>query len=660
MRKRTYELNDPAGAVTVGFLFPAEEPSEETESGYGAESVKVTAAQIVALGGGITGTGSASRVPYIVTSPGGNIATLGQTSLSYGPNAQGTGNAVLASNIQNTTFAQDRYILTLGVDDGNTHISYVTVSMTNGNLFSSTDANLFAQKPISYQSGLAGTVANRVVVMNSNHEFVTASATISDVNQLVGVTDLVQTQLDSKESLSNKDANFGYAGLDGDGKINPLQLPALAVTNTFVVASQVAMLALSVEPGDVAIRTDENKTYILQGTDPTNLADWQEMLAPLAGVSSVFGRTGAVTAQSGDYTTSQVTEGSNLYYTDARARAAITGTTNRVTVIAGVVDISSSYVGQTSITTLGTIGTGTWHGTAVELTYGGTGANLSATGGTSQVLKQNTVGGTITVAQLAASDLSNGTTGSGSVVLASGPAITGHPTIEGVTSTGATGTGKFVFDTAPTIVTSVTVPQIIGGTAVGSTVTIKATSNGSNTASASLFNFISSGTTPVLTFGDFGGAGDNFFFSAQITPSSSNYWLRATASVSYFNASSDLRMQIGGSNIIICSSTTATMSQGITISDAKNIVLNTTTGTKIGTATGQKLAFWNATPIVQPSSANQAALTDSTTGTPSFTLVDVGAAFSQANINNNFSSLYRVMNEMRNVLVNTGLMKGSA
>jgi hypothetical protein len=37
----------------------------------------------------------------------------------------------------------------------------------------------------------------------------------------------------------------------------------------------------------------------------------------------------------------------------------------------------------------------------------------------------------------------------------SAPTITGHPTIEGVTSTGATGTGKFVFDGSPTLVTPV-------------------------------------------------------------------------------------------------------------------------------------------------------------------------------------------------------------
>jgi hypothetical protein len=41
----------------------------------------------------------------------------------------------------------------------------------------------------------------------------------------------------------------------------------------------------------------------------------------VTGVSSVFGRTGAVVAASGDYTTTQVTEGTNLYYTDVRVSA---------------------------------------------------------------------------------------------------------------------------------------------------------------------------------------------------------------------------------------------------------------------------------------------------------------------------------------------------
>ena len=40
-------------------------------------------------------------------------------------------------------------------------------------------------------------------------------------------------------------------------------------------------------------------------------------------VTSVFGRTGSVVATSGDYTTAQVTESGNLYFTDSRARLAL-------------------------------------------------------------------------------------------------------------------------------------------------------------------------------------------------------------------------------------------------------------------------------------------------------------------------------------------------
>jgi len=36
-----------------------------------------------------------------------------------------------------------------------------------------------------------------------------------------------------------------------------------------------------------------------------------------------------------------------------------------------------------------------------------------------------------------------------------------------------------------------------------------------------------------------------------------------------------------------------------TLSDGVDLILNTTTGTKIGTAAGQKLGFWGATPVAQ-------------------------------------------------------------
>lgn len=97
----------------------------------------------------------------------------------------------------------------------------------------------------------------------------------------------------------------------------------------------------------------------------------------------------------------------------------------------------------------------------------------------------------------------------------------------------------------------------------------------------------------------------------------------------------------------------------LTMGDAKNVILNTTTGTKIGTAATQKLGFWNATPIVQPSGASQAALTHSV-GTADGTVDDVGAAFNQTTLNNNFKEITTLLGALRTALVDAGIIKGAA
>lgn len=134
----------------------------------------------------------------------------------------------------------------------------------------------------------------------------------SDLNKPISTA--TQTALNTKENTANKNTANGYAGLGSDGKLISSQLPSITISDTFVVGSQSAMLAVTAETGDVAVRTDLNKSFILKGTNPAVLADWQELLSPTSTVTSVFGRTGAVTAQSGDYTTAQVTETTNKKY----------------------------------------------------------------------------------------------------------------------------------------------------------------------------------------------------------------------------------------------------------------------------------------------------------------------------------------------------------
>ena len=87
----------------------------------------------------------------------------------------------------------------------------------------------------------------------------------------------------------------------------------------------------------------------------------------------------------------------------------IGGTADRITVNNDSIDISGTYVGQNTITTLGTISTGTWQGTTIATIYGGTG-NTSYSigdilvGAASNALNKLSIGTTGQVLQ------SNGTT----------------------------------------------------------------------------------------------------------------------------------------------------------------------------------------------------------------------------------------------------------
>ena len=56
----------------------------------------------------------------------------------------------------------------------------------------------------------------------------------------------------------------------------------------------------------------------------------------------------------------------------------VVGTADRITVNADSIDIASTYAGQTSIDTVGTLTTGTWEADTIAVEYGGTGATTAA------------------------------------------------------------------------------------------------------------------------------------------------------------------------------------------------------------------------------------------------------------------------------------------
>ena len=101
------------------------------------------------------------------------------------------------------------------------------------------------------------------------------------------------------------------ATLGDDGKLLPEQVPAIAISNTFVVDSQEEMLALKVEVGDIAIRTDLTKSFILKSEPASVLANWQELLTP-GQVISVNGKTGVVELNKADIGLGNVDNTSDL------------------------------------------------------------------------------------------------------------------------------------------------------------------------------------------------------------------------------------------------------------------------------------------------------------------------------------------------------------
>lgn len=83
------------------------------------------------------------------------------------------------------------------------------------------------------------------------------------------------------------------------GTVPTSALPPLAINETFVPADQAAMLALTAQRGDMAIRQDNGRTYVLSTDSPGTLADWKEIMAAGA-VQSVAGKTGIVSLVKGD------------------------------------------------------------------------------------------------------------------------------------------------------------------------------------------------------------------------------------------------------------------------------------------------------------------------------------------------------------------------
>jgi hypothetical protein len=270
-----------------------------------------------------------------------------------------------------------------------------------------------------------------------------ATGTIALTDDLTGLATetYVDTAVADYVPLTQKGAASGVATLDGSSKIPTSQLPGLALTDVYTVASQAAQLALAAEEGDIAIRTDQNKTYAQNGGASGTMADWSELLSPTGSVSSVNGQTGAVTL-----TTADVADTANKrYVTDANLTTIgnQSGTnTGDQTSIVGISSTKAQF--NTAVSDGNFLYAGDVTQYTDEMAQDAIGNNLGAglayndtTGSISSTITQytnsdadaritNAVGITIQAYDVNTTLLGNTTTGTGSIVRANSPVLSGN------------------------------------------------------------------------------------------------------------------------------------------------------------------------------------------------------------------------------------------
>ena len=546
------------------------------------------------------------------------------------------------------------------------------------------------------------------------------------------------------------------------------------ISYVFSNTSQSDLVTIDIATGAMTLGIAGTRTGLLKMTGATS-GTVTIQTAAAAGTWTMTlpvddGASGQMLTTDGAGVTSWTTPGGGV--------TSVSGTANRITSSGGttpVIDIAATYVGQTSLTTLGTVTTGTWTAAVIGPAYGGTGiANNAA----STITISGNFATTITVSAITTVTLPT----SGTLYGTLAGSISSAQMLSSMSD--ETGTGVLVFGTSPTFTTDITTPLIIGGTAVGSNIIYKSTSGtGTTTAVAHQFTGGTDGATVLSTqyndgqflvgtttriLGSLGvfrvGLGTGFTDIGEIsaglggiwfnkaTPALTTYALTSNATNTTLNAPTNACLiavagvlkatfgvstasfaptaassgaatvftftapastaqtastealgfayslttsrqwatgalttqreflinaptyrfvgastitnaatfaiaaaPIAGTNATITNAHALWVQSGqshfdgnIEMGDTYNVILNATTGTKIGTATSQKLGFWNVTPVIQPAGATQAALAAYATGV--FGL----------DSNANMQALYDLVVAMRTALVNTGIIKGAA
>lgn len=286
---------------------------------------------------------------------------------------------------------------TAGVIAAGSHATSLTIVESNGqititpNLATSASAGLLSASDFSKLADAASeATASKLVIRDGSGQAKFGTPTDDAHVATKAYVDAARSGLDVKQSVraATTAAVLLASGLENGDAVDGVTL----VTGDRVLVKNQGTAS-------------ENGIYVVQSSGAAVRATDFDGTGEVSGGAFTFVEEGTVNADSGWVVTSngaitvgtdaiawvqfsgagQITAGDGLTKTGNTINAV--GTAGRISVSSDAIDIDSGYVGQNTITTLGTITTGVWNGTDVAVADGGTGASDAAAARTNLGIK---------------------------------------------------------------------------------------------------------------------------------------------------------------------------------------------------------------------------------------------------------------------------------
>jgi len=261
-------------------------------------------------------------------------------------------------------------------------------TLTNKPTLFDGDYNSLVNQPTLFD-GNYNTLTNKPVLFDGNYNTLTNKPTIP--NQLTAGTNVTITN-------------------------DVIDVASVALTSVRTATSESAQLALSLQEGDVVVRTDLNESYMHNGGTAGTMADYTLLATPTNAVLSVVGQTGSIsasqikTAYEAESNTNAFTDAEKTKLSNIEVNADVTDTTNVVAALTAGANItiandgtiaSTASGGGSSLTiqdegvTLNTDATTlNFVGANVESTGTGSTKTITVTGGSGSAVSSGAVVGT--------------------------------------------------------------------------------------------------------------------------------------------------------------------------------------------------------------------------------------------------------------------------